>query len=890
MIKKKYLFSFIFLLAASFFVVSNFTFAQDFGLQPVEDQIALSSDDPRAIIARIIQIVLSFLGVIILVLMIYAGFLYMTSGGDQEKISKAKRILQNAAIGLLITLSAWGITTFVLSRLYGATTGNETVSNYGNNPNLGGNYGFGAIGNCSIENTYPENNQKDVPRNTSILLSFREPIGLSSVCVDNSGTACSCDNNACSRLNPEVIRIYSDDLQDACSDTCPSVNSNVSDVMVSVSSDNTSLVLTPLEYLGNADRKTAYTVKVTSDLKKSNNTSMFATCSSDNLVWGFEVGTVVDLDPPKIVSQYLFPQPDNSADTSGVASPAEKAQAQIFVKDCPQIYQSATLISVSPDAQVDLNYHGSISNFLVSVPAQDPNKAQLYNADNNTLLGVADFDDQNMVNFTDYFSLKADNRQAGSLWQISIKPEEKADTLSVGSTTYIFSSNSSNNNILSNPSSCSIQDQAANIQAKLSGNSDIQVELFGNRVILTSKVAGESGNDINLSTTALNALDLTLFSGGTDSQSTYQINDKKDTAMNSVLKVSFNEAMNPLTLSGTAQDVANYIRVVNAEAGALPNGNTCSQNSDCLSYNCQSGSCQGNYVNGRFMLSGGYKILEFISDNECGINGCGEKVYCLPASSNLAIEIRAADLNTCQSDQDCLAFSPYKSCVLGALGYRTCQDNNSRNYPASDMTSVSGAMDLAFNSLDGNRDSLAQGPISYFYENSPNPNNRDSYKYSFFVSSSKQLSSPQVTSIYPTLGQSGIIALTKPVEITFNTLMMASTLRSGSVKAESKNGQLEHKLINLFSNAQTPLGYWVTSRDIDSNPLDNVSDISVAEIKHSPFDQSLSYSAQIGSGVKDIYQNCYKPSTGPGCNADWENPSCCFGVVTSSLNEQGNCQ
>ena len=41
--------------------------------------------------------------------------------------------------------------------------------------------------------------------------------------------------------------------------------------------------------------------------------------------------------------------------------------------------------------------------------------------------------------------------------------------------------------------------------------------------------------------------------------------------------------------------------------------------------------------------------------------------------------------------------------------------------------------------------------------------------------------------------------------------------------------------------------------------------------------------------LKDIYQNCYKPSAGPGCQATDGLPSCCFGTATSNLSPDGNC-
>ncbi|MEK7072567.1 MAG: hypothetical protein AAB969_03285, partial [Patescibacteria group bacterium] len=56
---------------------------------------------PEAI-GKIIQIFLGFLGVIAVVLIIYAGFLWMTAGGDSGKVDKAKSYIKNAIIGIVI--------------------------------------------------------------------------------------------------------------------------------------------------------------------------------------------------------------------------------------------------------------------------------------------------------------------------------------------------------------------------------------------------------------------------------------------------------------------------------------------------------------------------------------------------------------------------------------------------------------------------------------------------------------------------------------------------------------------------------------------------------------------------------------------------------------------
>ncbi|MFH1773025.1 MAG: hypothetical protein ABH818_01560 [Patescibacteria group bacterium] len=73
--------------------------------------------DPDSIIATVIKAVLSFLGVVFLILIIYAGFTWMTAGGDEEKINKAKDTIQRAIIGLIIILCSYAITIFIFGKL-----------------------------------------------------------------------------------------------------------------------------------------------------------------------------------------------------------------------------------------------------------------------------------------------------------------------------------------------------------------------------------------------------------------------------------------------------------------------------------------------------------------------------------------------------------------------------------------------------------------------------------------------------------------------------------------------------------------------------------------------------------------------------------------------------
>lgn len=70
--------------------------------------------------ATVVKGALTLVGTIFLVLMVYAGILWMTASGREEQIETAKKIITAAVIGLFITLSAYAITSFVAGQLGGS--------------------------------------------------------------------------------------------------------------------------------------------------------------------------------------------------------------------------------------------------------------------------------------------------------------------------------------------------------------------------------------------------------------------------------------------------------------------------------------------------------------------------------------------------------------------------------------------------------------------------------------------------------------------------------------------------------------------------------------------------------------------------------------------------
>lgn len=74
------------------------------------------------ILVVVLQGALSLVGTIFLLLTVYAGFLWMTAQGNEEKVTKAKDIVTQTVIGLAITLGAYAITAFVTGKLASGPT------------------------------------------------------------------------------------------------------------------------------------------------------------------------------------------------------------------------------------------------------------------------------------------------------------------------------------------------------------------------------------------------------------------------------------------------------------------------------------------------------------------------------------------------------------------------------------------------------------------------------------------------------------------------------------------------------------------------------------------------------------------------------------------------
>ena len=91
------------------------------GSKPLE-KTGLGSKPLPETVAAIIRVFMGLLGTVAVVIILIGGFQWMTAGGNEEKVEKAKKLLGYGVTGLAIVLAAYSITTFVITSLVTATT------------------------------------------------------------------------------------------------------------------------------------------------------------------------------------------------------------------------------------------------------------------------------------------------------------------------------------------------------------------------------------------------------------------------------------------------------------------------------------------------------------------------------------------------------------------------------------------------------------------------------------------------------------------------------------------------------------------------------------------------------------------------------------------------
>ena len=74
----------------------------------------LGGTDIPTLIGGFIRYALGIVGALFLVYFIYAGFLWMTAGGEAERVKKSKHTMVNAVIGILVVMLSYALVSFLI--------------------------------------------------------------------------------------------------------------------------------------------------------------------------------------------------------------------------------------------------------------------------------------------------------------------------------------------------------------------------------------------------------------------------------------------------------------------------------------------------------------------------------------------------------------------------------------------------------------------------------------------------------------------------------------------------------------------------------------------------------------------------------------------------------
>ncbi len=79
-------------------------------------QVDIPTIGGNELLANALDVTYFLAGVIAVIVIIIAGMSYATSAGDSAKIAKAKNQILFAVIGLVLVISAFTITSFIIGR------------------------------------------------------------------------------------------------------------------------------------------------------------------------------------------------------------------------------------------------------------------------------------------------------------------------------------------------------------------------------------------------------------------------------------------------------------------------------------------------------------------------------------------------------------------------------------------------------------------------------------------------------------------------------------------------------------------------------------------------------------------------------------------------------
>lgn len=101
-------------LVPAFVAVAPLAAAAQGSVKPLGEGVTL-----EILIGRAISALFGLMGIASLAIFIYAGFTWMTAAGSADKVKQAKRSMQYAVIGLIVSFSSYAVLDYLLNNILG---------------------------------------------------------------------------------------------------------------------------------------------------------------------------------------------------------------------------------------------------------------------------------------------------------------------------------------------------------------------------------------------------------------------------------------------------------------------------------------------------------------------------------------------------------------------------------------------------------------------------------------------------------------------------------------------------------------------------------------------------------------------------------------------------
>lgn len=281
-------------------------FAQDLG--EIGTSAGFSGASIFTIIANIIRVIVGLLGVVMLGLMIYSGIMWMTAGGDEEKVLKAKQTMVRAIIGFAVVLMSMAFVTFIMNAFgIGGIFGRGDQ-----NPGPGAPPLSNSLGNGGIVDHYPMRDQIGIPRNTRVIVTFKGVVSPAMFIdgLDDGGTpADSADDTMNGEalgneapLDTGMVKIYRTEEGQGEAFAGEQVNVGYSIIDTGTIQTSTFIFMMPI-----LDGLADYSVYLDDAIEDIGGASLI---DNGGYLWTFTTSDQLDLTPPQV--QYVVPLRDRT--------------------------------------------------------------------------------------------------------------------------------------------------------------------------------------------------------------------------------------------------------------------------------------------------------------------------------------------------------------------------------------------------------------------------------------------------------------------------------------------------------------------------------------------------------------------------------------------------